>query len=69
METVNIKEKEKIFEEKVKKLVEEYTQKYIDAYKETLERRGVSLETALLFKKKEIEEGVRWGLKSGFIKV
>lgn len=69
LETVNIEDYEKIFEEKVKKLVEEYTQKYIDAYKETLERRGVSLETALFFKKKEIEEGVRWGLKSGFIKV
>ena len=69
LETGKLEDYEKIFEEKVKKLVEEYTQKYIDTYKDTLERRGISLETALFFKKKEIEEGVRWGLESGFIKV
>jgi len=69
LEATKIEDYEKIFEEKVKKLVEEYTQKYIDAYKDTLERQGISLKTALFFKKKEIEEGVRWGLESGFIKL
>ncbi len=69
LEATKIEDYEKMFEEKVKKLVEEYTQKYIDDYKDTLARQGISLETALFFKKKEIEEGVRWGLESGFIKL
>lgn len=69
LEATKIEDYEKMFEEKVKKLVEEYTQKYIDAYKDTLAIQGISLKTALFFKKKEIEEGVRWGLESGFIKV
>ena len=68
LEATKIEDYEKIFEEKVKKLVEEYTQKYIDDCKDALERRGISLEIALFFKKKEIEENVRWGLESGFIK-
>jgi hypothetical protein len=67
LETGKLEDYEKIFEEKVKKLVEEYTQKYVDAYKDTLARQGVSLETALFFKKKDIEENVRWGLEKGFI--
>ena len=69
LETGKFEDYEKMFEEKVKKLVEEYTQKYIDAYKDTLALQGISLETALFFKKKEIEESVRWGLETGFIKV
>lgn len=69
LEATKIEDYEKIFEEKVKKLVEENIQKYIDDYKDTLARQGISLETALFFKKKEIEESVRWGLESGFIKL
>ena len=69
LETGKFEDYEKIFEEKVKKLVDEYTQKYIDAYKDTLESRGISLETALFFKKKEIEETVRWSLENGLVKV
>ena len=69
LETGKLEDYENIFEEKVKKLVEEYTQKYIDAYKDTLERRGISLETALFFKKKEIEETVRWSLEKRLIKM
>ena len=68
LETGKFEDYEKIFEEKVKKFVEEYTQKYVDAYKDTLTRQGISLETALFFKKKEIEESDRWGLEHGFIK-
>lgn len=69
LEETKIEDYEKIFEEKVKKLVDEYTQKYIEDYKDTLERRGISLETALFFKKKEIEESVRWNLERGLIKL
>lgn len=43
--------------------------KYIGAYKDTLERQGIRLKTALFFKKKEIEESVIWSLESGFIKL
>lgn len=69
VEITKIEDYEKIFEDKVKKLVEESVQKYIEDYKDTLIRRRISLETALFFKRKEIEENVRWGLKSGFIKL
>lgn len=69
VEEAKIEDYQKIFEEKVKKLVDEYVQKYIEDNKEILEKRGISLETALFFKKKEIEESVRWGLESGSIKL
>lgn len=69
LETIKIEDYEKIFEEKVKKLVDEYTQKYIDDYKDTLARQGISIDTAVFFKKKEIEEGIRWSLEKGFIKI
>lgn len=69
LEITKIEDYEKIFEDKVKKLVEEYTQKYIDDYKETLARQGISIDTAVFFKKKEIEEGIRWSLEKGFIKI
>jgi hypothetical protein len=69
LEATKIEDYEKKFEERVKELVEEHTQKYIDDYKDTLERRGISLKTALFFKKKEIEESVRWGLTHGYIKL
>lgn len=69
VEMVKLEDYDKILEEKVKKLVDEYAQKYIDDYKETLEKRGVSLNVALFFKKKEIEEDIRWGLKKGFVKI
>jgi len=68
LEETKIEDYEKKFEERVKQLVEEHTQKYIEDYKDILERRGVSLKTALFFKKKEIEEGVRWDLAQGYIK-
>lgn len=69
LEEAKIEDYEKIFEERVKKLVEEYTQKYIEDYKDTLIRQGISLDTALFFKKKEIEESIRWSLENGFIKL
>lgn len=69
LEETKIEDYEKKFEERVKQLVEENTQKYIDDYKETLERRGIDLKTAVFFKKKEIEESVRWGLTHGYIKL
>lgn len=66
IEETKIEDYEKIFEEKVKKLVEEYTQKYIEDYKYILERQGISLDTAIFFKKKEIEENVRWSIEHNF---
>jgi hypothetical protein len=69
LEETKIEDYEKKFEERVKELVEEHTQKYIDDYKDTLERRGIDLKTAVFFKKKDIEESVRWGLTHGYYKL
>lgn len=69
LETGKFEDYDKMSEEKIKKLVDEYAKKYIDDYKETLEKRGVSLDVALFFKKKEIEEDIRWRLEKGFIKM
>lgn len=60
---------EKKFEAKVEKLLQNTLERYIEAYKDILKIRGVSEETFKLFKKKEIEKDIRWGLEHGYLKV
>jgi hypothetical protein len=69
LEETKIEDYDKKFEERVKELVEKYIQEYIDNYKDTLERRKIDLKTAVFFKKKEIEESVRWSLAHGYTKL
>jgi hypothetical protein len=69
IEDTKIEDYQKILEEKIQKFVEERLKEFIDAYKESFERRGISIKTAELFKRKEIEESVKWGLEHGFIKL
>lgn len=68
LEAKEIEDYQKIFEEKVQKYIEEYLNKYLDDYKESFDRRGISIKTASFFKRKEIEENVRWSLEHGFLK-
>lgn len=69
IEETKIEDFQKVLEEKIQKFIEERLKEYIDAYKESFERRGVSINTAAFFKRKEIEESVRWGLEHGFVKL
>lgn len=69
LEVGKIEDYQKIFEEKVKKYIEERLKEYIDAYKESFELRRINIDTVLFFKRKEIEDNVRWGLENGFIKL
>lgn len=69
IEETKIEDFQKVLEEKIQKFIEERLKEYINAYKESLERRGVSISTAAFFKRKEIEESVRWGLEHGFVKL
>lgn len=52
---------------KERSIVENIIKRYIIDNKECLGRRGISIEIALLFKKKEIQDNVRWGLENGWI--
>lgn len=69
LEETKIEDYEKKFEERVKQLLEENIQKYLEDNKDTLERRGIDLKTAVFFKKKDIEESVRWSLAHGYYRI
>ncbi len=69
IEETKIEDFQKVLEEKIQKFIEERLKEYINAYKESFERRGVNIGTAAFFKRKEIEESVRWGLEHGFVKL
>jgi hypothetical protein len=69
LEEEKIENFQEIFEEKIKKFVDERLNEYLDAYKSSFERRGISIDTVIFFKKKEIEENVRWGLENGLVKI
>ncbi len=69
IEDEKIEDYEKIFEEKVQKYIDDRLKEYLDAYKESFEQRGISINTVIFFKRKEIEEDVRRGIENGLIKL
>lgn len=59
----------KAFDEKVKKAIDEILARYTVDCEEYFKRRGISMETALFFKRKDLEQSVPWAIEHGFIKI
>lgn len=53
---------------KIRGTIKKHIRRYIIDNGELLRRRGISIKVALLFKKKDIQSNVRWGLENGWIK-
>lgn len=58
---------QKEFNEIVKKYTDDYLAKWMDAYRESLIRRGLNPESIAKFRRMEIEDSVKLALESGLI--
>lgn len=56
------------FDIKVRSIARKYMRRYIIDNGEYLIRRGISIKVVSLFKKKDIQDNVRWELENGWIK-
>jgi len=59
----------KAFNEKVENVIREILDKYITDWRESFERRKISIETVKFFKRKDLEQSVPWAIEHGFIKM
>lgn len=55
------------FENKVKNWTEIKLGEWLDSYKDILISRGIDIEVAKSFRKKEIEDGIRWALENKWL--